>query len=1490
MAKSGNEKDGLPTRKPERRYILTFPTRQNNRRIITRRSYTETPTKRVLPLSSYRQSVINRSSQVFELAKRARLAHDTSFLRHKILCQSQNINLTDYLVNKHFKRIISSLGSFLITKYAILAAKFSRRAKDYLLPTTRYLRYGVAIAALLLLSLVPWLSSLLPNSSYDLSSAAQLLVNKPNQYLNNTVSFDSYSSSYVINPKGLHPALSPNPSTLVGQPGSGLYSASLPTNLDKGISVTDNSNHVGFSLTPQFNTSQGKHIGGHFIYPLGNGAIQAVYTAKSTQLAEDLVINNPVGNALSFPYSLKLPATFKAFNLAGGSIAIEQGGKILFQLANPTIKQSNGQTGGTQSKAKASLILKNNQLTLVATNLSKLSYPITIDPSITINSATSMLLGNDEGGNNISTNQFSTGAQTGGGIGSTGWNSTTSLLATTSYATSVAYNGYVYEIGGYNGSAYVATVDYAPINSNGTLGSWTATTSLLATTGYATSVAYNGYVYEIGGYNGSAYVATVDYAPINSNGTLGAWAATTSLPAATSSATSVAYNGYVYEIGGQVSGSVTTTVDVAPINSNGTLGSWTATTSLPAATDGATSVVYNGYVYEIGGFTTAVTSSVYYAPINSNGTLGAWAATTSLPAATENATSVAYNGYVYEIGGFTTASTETVDYSQINANGSLGAWIETTSLLATTEHASSIVYDGYIYEIGGSATVDFAQIAPAGWVSSPNSSTANAWAATTSLPTAVDMSTSVAYNGYVYQIGGGGGISVNYALISSNGTLGTWTATTSLPAGVQSATSVVYNGYVYEMGGYNGSVDVATVDYAPINSNGTLGAWTATTSLPAVTEQATSVAYNGYVYEIGGGVSGGSNYSAVDYAPINSNGTLGSWTATTSLPAATFAATSVEYNGYVYEIGGDEGATGSGTVTAAVDYAPINSNGTLGAWTATTSLPAAIHSATSVVYNGYVYEIGGDNSSGADVATVDYALINSNGTLGAWTATTSLGVGTVASTSVVYNGYVYEIGGYTTKVVAIVSYAYINNGGPGTIGSYTAATSLPSATDSNISVVYNGYVYEIGGYTTSVVATVDYAPINSNGTLGSWTATTSLPIATEYATSVAYNGYVYEIGGQTNTSNAVVATVDYAPINSNGTLGAWTATTSLPAATDIATSVEYNGYVYEIGGYTSAVTSSVYYAPINSNGTLGSWTATTSLPIATVYATSVVYNGFVYEIGGSAGGATSAVVDYAPINSNGTLGSWTATTSLPIATEYATSVAYNGYVYEIGGYNGSAYVATVDYAPINSNGTLGVWTATTSLPAATNSATSVVYNGYVYEIGGYTTATIATVDYAPLYSIPRVGSYSMLVNVGGGVNVTPISVIAYGSNTGNPGNGGSSGLGGISITYSGASTTCSTFSPTGTVNLIPNELGSAFNLTLSSNGCGSTTNLGEYIWIHFHLDDSQTATFPDINGNHTTITGFQIFYHPASSNRLRGGATFNGGSLQSLDAPPSTVQ
>jgi N-acetylneuraminic acid mutarotase len=307
-----------------------------------------------------------------------------------------------------------------------------------------------------------------------------------------------------------------------------------------------------------------------------------------------------------------------------------------------------------------------------------------------------------------------------------------------------------------------------------------------------------------------------------------------------------------------------------------------------------------------------------------------------------------------------------------------------------------------------------------------------------------------------------------------------------------------------------------TIVNAPISTAGVQ----TTTPLTTATRFATSVEYGGYVYEIGGVNSSGTVLATVDYAPISSSGTIGTWTATTSLPTATDQATSVEYNGYVYEIGG----CSSTCPTTTVDYAPINSDGTLGSWTATTPLLAATENATSVVYNGYVYEIGGNNGS-AEITTVDYAHISSNGTLGAWTSTTSLPTATAYSSSIVYDNYVYIMGGGDPgkSLYATVDYAHINS--DGTLGSWTATTSLPAVIYQATSVMYNGYVYEIGGNNGSALSTIDYAPINSNGTIGTWIATTPLPTATSFATSVVYNGYVYEIGGGGN--GVAFSTVDY---------------------------------------------------------------------------------------------------------------------------------------------------------------------------------------------------------------------------------------------------------------------------------------------------------------------------------------------------------------------------
>jgi hypothetical protein len=72
----------------------------------------------------------------------------------------------------------------------------------------------------------------------------------------------------------------------------------------------------------------------------------------------------------------------------------------------------------------------------------------------------------------------------------------------------------VYLLGGYNGSAYVSTVYTAPINSDGSLGTWTTGTSLPGVFSLSQAIVTKNRVYLLGGYNGSAYVSTVYTAPI----------------------------------------------------------------------------------------------------------------------------------------------------------------------------------------------------------------------------------------------------------------------------------------------------------------------------------------------------------------------------------------------------------------------------------------------------------------------------------------------------------------------------------------------------------------------------------------------------------------------------------------------------------------------------------------------------------------------------------------------------------------------------------------------------------------------------------------------------------------------------------------------------------------------------------------------------------------------------------------------------------------
>ncbi|MFA6006869.1 MAG: glycine-rich domain-containing protein [Candidatus Paceibacterota bacterium] len=408
----------------------------------------------------------------------------------------------------------------------------------------------------------------------------------------------------------------------------------------------------------------------------------------------------------------------------------------------------------------------------------------------------------------------------------------------------------------------------------------------------------------------------------------------------------------------------------------------------------------------------------------------------------------------------------------------------------------------------------------------------------------------------------------------------------------------------------------------------------------------------------------------------------------------------------------------------------------------------------SVNYLGDIFTLGSTTLQNftASIGTTSVLAITST------TATSTFSTGglTVGTSQFVVQQNSGNVGIGTSSPVYPVSVAQktiaLNSGNDGTLGAWTTSSSLGTTRYQQTSVAANGYVYAIGGYNGTRLSSVEYAKINSNGTLGAWTTTSSLTITRYQHSSIAANGYVYAIGGN-GTGGVQVNTVEYAKINSDGTLGAWKTTASLNITRYAHASVVSNGYVYVMGGRTGiSDTATVEYAKINSDGTLGTWTTLTATPLnaARNIHASVVVGGYIYTIGGITSGTSISSVESAKINSDGTLAAWTTLTATPLNTARGalSAVVANGYLYAMGGIGGGN-LSSIEYAKIYANGTLGAWTTLTATPfsGAREYHTSLVVNGYVYAIAGTNdggTTALSSVEYSSLARTMLAGTLDMI--------------------------------------------------------------------------------------------------------------------------------------------------
>ena len=299
-----------------------------------------------------------------------------------------------------------------------------------------------------------------------------------------------------------------------------------------------------------------------------------------------------------------------------------------------------------------------------------------------------------------------------------------------------------------------------------------------------------------------------------------------------------------------------------------------------------------------------------------------------------------------------------------------------------------------------------------------------AWTTTTPLPSAMNYHSVVVNNGFIYSIGGiGGGESsptttVYFAPISATNSVGTWKTTTPLPRGLYFHRAVVYNGYIYTTGGKDDApFTTSTVFYAPISATNSVGAWQTTTELPQPIFAHSAVVNSGFIYTTGGGPV--FQDGVVYYAPISATSSVGAWKTTTPLLPVAFHSTVVN-NGYIYTMGGTNGTA----VTSTVYFAQISATSSVGAWTRTTPLPQAVGYNSAVVNNGFIYVIGGLDSSSTPISAVYSAPISATNSVGAWQTTTQLPTLLGYYSTVANNGFVYIIGGPQIGIGGATSTVY----------------------------------------------------------------------------------------------------------------------------------------------------------------------------------------------------------------------------------------------------------------------------------------------------------------------------------------------------------------------------------------------------------------------------------------------------------------------------------
>jgi len=279
------------------------------------------------------------------------------------------------------------------------------------------------------------------------------------------------------------------------------------------------------------------------------------------------------------------------------------------------------------------------------------------------------------------------------------------------------------------------------------------------------------------------------------------------------------------------------------------------------------------------------------------------------------------------------------------------------------------------------------------------------------LPVNLHGSSAIVTSSRVFLLGGStGSATINTifsAVIQANGTLGVFTAVGTLPVNLFASSAIVTSSRVFLLGGSNGAATINTIFSAVIQADGTLSVFTSVGTLPVNLHGSSAIVTSSRVFLLGGN-NGAAVINTIFSAVIQADGTLGVFTAIGTLPVNLHYSSAIVASSRVFLLGGHNGAAVINTIHSAV----IQADGTLGAFTAVGTLPVNVHASSAIVTSSRVFLLGGSNGAAA-INTIHSAVIQTDGTLSAFTAIGTLPVNLVHSSAIVTSSRVFLLGGWT---------------------------------------------------------------------------------------------------------------------------------------------------------------------------------------------------------------------------------------------------------------------------------------------------------------------------------------------------------------------------------------------------------------------------------------------------------------------------------------------